>query len=81
MTETEIWGTELKLTARVEEDGTLSVEWDHQPGRRYFFHDGWMAILRKGSGETEGMIGLARVRDDDGRPVLELVDHVEPLLT
>jgi hypothetical protein len=77
MTESLVAGTELKLTARIEEDGTLSVQWDHLP-QRFLFHDGFAAILRKGNDDTADMVELERVRVDY-HP--EANGHVEPLLS
>lgn len=75
--DTVIAGTELRLVARVEEDGTLTVSWDKMPGR-FLFHQGYAALLRLGQGEIEGMVELVRVPVDVDR---EVSGHVEPLLS
>jgi hypothetical protein len=77
MTESMIAGTELTITARIAEDGTLTVAWDRLP-TSFLFHDGYAAILCRGSGETAGMVELRRVRVD---AVMSDVGHVEPLLS
>jgi hypothetical protein len=74
-TATEIAGTELKLTATVE-DGVLTIRWDKMP-TAFFFHDGYGALLRLGSGETDGMVELHRVQIGNDP---ESIGHVEPLI-
>jgi len=77
MTESIIAGTELKLTAHVTEDGVVAITWDKLP-TQFLFHEGYAALLRLGSGETEGMVELVRVPVDMER---EVSGHVEPLLS
>ena len=77
-TATEIAGTELKLTATVK-NGVLHIAWDKMPSAfgAFLFHDGYGALLRLGSGETEGMVELHRVRIGNDP---ESIGHVEPLI-
>lgn len=72
-----IAGTELRLVARVDDDGVLRVRWDKLP-TEFLFHPGYSAILRLGAGETAGMIELIRIPADTQR---EVCGHIEPLLS
>ncbi len=75
MGDAEFVETGLTLSATLK-DGVLSIRLDNG-SRAYFFHEGYAALLRLGTGATNGMVEVHRVRIGDDPAS---VGHVEPLL-